>query len=153
MQTAGGNDFLITVSERELQRLINFNFSIFSKRFPHSFVLFVSAVKSKTHGEVIHHASFDNSLWNEMIPKILLDFPDMPKRRPALNWGTQYKTLVVMAPGDKSKLMRDHLEIVYPGCVMYDGWGQRTEKPTHVVVPEVKRIQNWNLHSLLFYDF
>ena len=98
MQTAGGDDFLITVSERELQRLIHFNVSIFSKRFPHSFVLFVSAVKSKTHGEVIHHASFDNSLWNEKIPKILLDFPDMPKMRPALNWGTQYKTLVVMAP-------------------------------------------------------
>jgi hypothetical protein len=132
--------------------LINFNVSIFSKRFPHSFVLFVSAVKIKTHGEFIHYASFDNSLWNEMISKILLDFPDMPKMRPALSWGTQYNTLVVMAPGDKSKLMRDHLEIVYPGCVMYDGWGQRTEKPAHVDVPEVQRKQNWNLHSLLFYD-
>ena len=77
-----------------------------------------------------------------MIPKILLDFSDMPKMRPALNWGTQYKTLVVMAPGDNSKLMQEHLEIVYPGCVMYDGWGQRTEKPAHGVVPEVKRKQN-----------
>ena len=115
MQTAGGNDFLITVSERELQRLINFNVLISSKIFSLSFVLFISAVKSKTHGEVIHHANFDTSLWNEMIPKILLDFPDMPKMRPALNWGIQYKSLVNMAPGDKSKLLREHLEIVYPG--------------------------------------
>lgn len=56
--------------------------------------------------------------------------------RPALNWGIQYKTLVVKAPGDKSKLMREHLEIVYPGGI-YDGWGVRTRTPVHVVVPEV----------------
>ena len=56
--------------------------------------------------------------------------------RPALNWGLQYKTLVVRAPGNKEKLMRDHLEIVYPGAV-YDGWGQRPAQPVHVVVSEV----------------
>lgn len=56
--------------------------------------------------------------------------------RPALHWGIQYKTLVVMAPGNKSKLMREHLEIVYPGAV-YDGFGNRALKPAHVVVPEV----------------
>ena len=56
--------------------------------------------------------------------------------RPALNWGIQYKTLVVKAPGDKSKLMREHLEIIYPGGI-YDGWGVRTRTPVHVVVPEV----------------
>ena len=56
--------------------------------------------------------------------------------RPALNWGIQYKTLVVKAPGDKSKLMREHLEIVYPGGI-YDGWGVRTQTSVHVVVPEV----------------
>lgn len=71
-----------------------------------------------------------------MIPKILLDYPDMPRMRPALNWGIQYKTLVIMAPGDKSKLMREHLEIVYPGAV-YDGQGNRAQKSVHVVVPEV----------------
>ena len=56
--------------------------------------------------------------------------------RPALNWGIQYKTLIVMAPGDKSKLMREHLEIVYPGAT-FDGWGVRNQTPAHVVVPEV----------------
>ena len=56
--------------------------------------------------------------------------------RPALNWGIQYKTLVVKAPGDKSRLMRELLEIVYPGGI-YDGWGVRTQTPVHVVVPEV----------------
>ena len=59
IQTAGGNDFTITITERELQ----------------SFPLFVFAVKSKTHGEVIQHASFDNSLWTEMAPKIILEYP------------------------------------------------------------------------------
>lgn len=95
-------------------------------------------MKSKTHGEVIQHANFDGSLWTEMIPKILLDYPDMSRKRPALNWGIQFKTLLIMAPGDKSKLMRENLEIVYPGAV-YDGHGRRTEKPVHVVVPEVNR--------------
>ena len=57
--TAGGNDFTITITERELQ----------------SFYLFVSAVKAKTHGEVIQHASFDGSLWTDMVPKILLEYP------------------------------------------------------------------------------
>ena len=59
IQTAGGNDFIITITERELQ----------------TFSLFVFAVKSKTHGEVIQHASFDNSLWTEMVPKIILENP------------------------------------------------------------------------------
>ena len=61
---------------------------------------------SKTHGEVIQHASFDSSLWTDMIPKIMLDYPDMPRMRPALYWGMQYRTLVVKAPGDKEKLVR-----------------------------------------------
>ena len=59
IQTAGGSDFTITITEKELQ----------------SFPLFVFAVKSKTHGEVIQHASFDNSLWTEMVPKIILEYP------------------------------------------------------------------------------
>jgi hypothetical protein len=59
IQTAWGSDFMITITERELQ----------------SFPLFVSAVKSKTHGEVIQHASFDNSLWTDMVPKLLLEYP------------------------------------------------------------------------------
>ena len=71
-----------------------------------------------------------------MIPKVLLDYPDMRKLRPALNWGIHYKTLVPMAPWDKSKLMREHLEIVYPGQV-YSDQGHRADKPVHVVVPEV----------------
>ena len=61
---------------------------------------------------------------------------NMARMRPALNWGIQYKTLYVNAPGNKSKLMREHLEIVYPGAV-YDGWGVRADAPAHVVVPEV----------------
>ena len=40
-----------------------------------SFPLFVSAVKQKTHGVIIQHASFDMSLWTEMIPKVMLDYP------------------------------------------------------------------------------
>ena len=56
--------------------------------------------------------------------------------RPALNWGIQYKTLVVEAPGDKSKLLRKDLEIVYPGAV-YNGLGKRSSQPVHVVVPEL----------------
>lgn len=59
IQTARGSDFMITITERELQ----------------IFPLFVSAVKSKTHGEVIQHASFDNSLWTDMVPKLLLEYP------------------------------------------------------------------------------
>ena len=114
-----------------------------------SFALFVTAVKCRTHGELIQHANFDSSLWSEMIPKILLDYPDMPKLRPAMNWGCQYKTLVVMAPGDKSKLMREHLEVVYPNMI-YNGWGIRTENPVHVVVPEV-RLNLWIFYvSLVF---
>ena len=27
------------------------------------------------HGEVIQHASFDTSLWTDMIPKMILDYP------------------------------------------------------------------------------
>ena len=84
-----------------------------------SFALFISAVKSRTHGEVIQHASFDSMLWTEMIPKMMLDFPGMPTMRPALNWGIQYRTLVVKAPWNKEKLMREHLELVYPGSI-YD---------------------------------
>ena len=101
-----------------------------------SFALFISAVKSRTHGEVIQHASFDSMLWTEMIPKMMLDFPSMPTMRPALNWGIQYRTLVVKAPGNKEKLMREHLELVYPGSI-YDGWGKKLEQPVHVVVPEL----------------
>ena len=93
-------------------------------------------MKAKTYGEVIQHASFDGSLWTDMIPKIMLEYPDMPRMRPALHWGMQYRTLVAMAPGNKAKLMRDHLEVVYPGAV-YDGWGQRPKQPAHVVVPEL----------------
>jgi hypothetical protein len=96
----------------------------------------MTAVKSKTHGEVIQHANFDSLLWIEMIPKIMLDFPDMPRMKPALNWGLQYRTLVAKAPGDKEKLMREHLEVIYPSAV-YDGWGRRPEQPVHVVVPEL----------------
>ena len=40
-----------------------------------SFPLFVSAVKQKTYGVIIQHASFDMSLWTEMIPKVMLDHP------------------------------------------------------------------------------
>ena len=71
-----------------------------------------------------------------MIPKMMLDYPDMLTMRPALNWGIQYHTLVVKAPGKKDKLMREHLEVVYKGAV-YDGWGERLEQPVHVVVPEL----------------
>ena len=93
-------------------------------------------MKSRTHGEVIQHASFDQLLWTEMIPKMMLDYPDMPTIRPAVNWGVQYHTLVLKAPGRKDKLMREHLEVVYPGAV-YDGWGRRLEQPEHVVVSEL----------------
>ena len=96
----------------------------------------MSAVKTKTYGEVIHHGSFDPTLWTDMIPKMMLDYPDMPRMRPALNWGLQYRSMVVRAPGDKEKFLREHLEVVYPGAV-YDGWGNRPEQPAHVVVPEL----------------
>ena len=59
IQTAGGNDFAITVSEREIQ----------------GFPSFISTVRAKTHGEVIQHACFEPSLWTDMIPKVMLDFP------------------------------------------------------------------------------
>ena len=90
----------------------------------------------KTHGEVIQHASFDAVLWTEMIPKMMLDYPDIPTMRPALNWGIQFHSLKLNAPGMKDKLMREHLEVVYPGAV-YDGWGQRVSNPKHAVVPEL----------------
>ena len=35
--------------------------------------------------------------------------------KPALNWGVQFRTLQADAPGDKSKMLRKDLEIVYPG--------------------------------------
>ena len=70
----------------------------------------------------------------------------MPRMRPALNWGIQYRTLVVKAPGDKDKLLRDHLEIVYPG-VVYDGWGQRPVNPVHVVVPDLMGNIQCRVHS------
>ena len=135
VKTAAGNDHIVTISEREIQRLSEF--LIFSVLLLYSsFSTFVSAVKAKTFGEVIQHASFEASLWTEMIPKVMLEYPDMVRIRPALNWGLQYRTMVVMAPGSKNKLLREHLEVVYPGAV-YDGWGQRLEKPLHVVVPEL----------------
>ena len=56
--------------------------------------------------------------------------------RPAHNWGLQYKTMVLEAPGDKSKLLRNDLEIVYPRAI-YNGWGKRHDQPVHVVVPEL----------------
>ena len=56
--------------------------------------------------------------------------------RPAHNWGLQYKTMVLEAPGDKSKLLRNDLEIVYPRAI-YNGWGKRPDQPVHVVVPEL----------------
>lgn len=49
----------------------------------------------------------------------------------------QYKTLVVNAPGDKSKLLRQDLEIVYPGGAVYNGWGMKPAQAVHVVVPEL----------------
>ena len=60
----------------------------------------------------------------------------MPEVRPALNWGIQYQSLLLDAPGDKSKLLREHLEIVYPGAV-YNGWGKRVDNPKHCVVKEM----------------
>ena len=106
--------------------------------FAFSFPLFVTAVKQKTHGVIIQHASFDGSLWTEMVPKVMLDYPNLPRKRPATNWGIQYRTLVLEAPGDKSKLLRCDLEIVYPGAgAIYDGFGRRCSQPVHVVVPEL----------------
>ena len=90
----------------------------------------------KTHGEVIQHASFDSVLWTEMILKMMLDYPDMPTKRPALNWGVQFHSLKLIEPGMKDKLMREHLEVVYPGAV-YDGLGLRVPNPKHAVVPEL----------------
>ena len=77
IKTAGGNDFIITITEKEIQRYVCLSvcLSVSISKFCFSFVLFVSAVKTKTHGEVIQHASFDNSLWTDMIPKIMLDYP------------------------------------------------------------------------------
>ena len=43
---------------------------------------------------------------------------------------------MVNAPGDRSKLLRKDVEIVYPGAI-YDGWGRRPEQAIHVVVPEL----------------
>ena len=63
-------------------------------------------------------------------------YRDMPLMKPALNWGIQYKTLLSRAPGNKDRLMREHLEIVYPG-VVYNGWGERVDRPMHAVVPEL----------------
>ena len=57
--------------------------------------------------------------WNktETRDKIsIINCRNLKKMRPASNWGTQYRTLVVNAPGDKSKLLRQDLEIVYPGA-------------------------------------
>ena len=58
-------------------------------------------MKSRTHGEVIQHASFDHVLWTEMIPKMMLDDPDMPTIRPTVNWGVQYHTLVLKGQADE----------------------------------------------------
>ena len=119
IKTAAGNDHIVTISEREIQRLSEFLiFSVLLLYF--SFATFVSAVKAKTFGEVIQHASFEASLWTEMIPKVMLEYPDMVRIRPALNWGLQCRTMIIMAPGSKEKLLSEHLEVVYPGAV-YDG--------------------------------
>ena len=40
---------------------------------------------------------------------------NLPSMKPALNWGVQFRTLQADAPGDKSKMLRKDLEIVYPG--------------------------------------
>ena len=65
---------------------------------------------------------------------------NLPRLRPALNWGMQYKTLVVNAPGDKSKLLRQDLEIVYPGGAVYHGWGMKPAQAVHVMVPEFSAV-------------
>jgi hypothetical protein len=123
IKTHGGNDFIITITEREIQRYVYHQLMIFLYLFAFSFPLFVTAVKQKTHGVIIQHASFDGSLWTEMVPKVMLDYPNLPRKRPATNWGIQYRTLVLEAPGDKSKLLRCDLEIVYPGAgAIYDGF-------------------------------
>lgn len=56
-------------------------------------------------------------------------------KRPALNWGIQFKTVDSMA-NKNGKVQKSTLEVIWPDTV-YNGSGEVPDKPLHAVVPEL----------------
>lgn len=124
-----------TVKMKGKQAMKTFNIFIKEGEF-NKFERVRAAIVAQTHGELILNSRFDQTQWSDFVPRLMFDCSDrIQHQRPARNIGLQWNYLVSQSFEKSGVLQVDDVEIVYKD-VVYNGFGEKIEKPVNVLVPE-----------------
>ena len=102
------------------------------------------AIVAQTHGELIMNSRFDQSLWSDLVRKLIFDSRMTIKhQQPARNIGLQRQYLKKMSFEYGGVPQLKHAEIVYN--VVYNGLGELLDSPVNVLVPEAFPHKNFRV--------